>query len=205
MCNKPVCFPGAKNKFEGLSNLADYPILINRTRVLTIEHLYQALKFTDHPNIQREILKQDNPTRSKRVATSKNYKQHIRADWEEIKLDVMDYCLRIKLVWHWVGFGQLLEQTGDLDIIHISNQRDRFWGAVPVENGFDGQNNLGQLLKALRGQYINQEGNQHLHRVEAPQGLNILFLDEEISPVDRTKHLLSRGTQTTNYVNQFRV
>lgn len=200
-----VSFLGTNEEFGGLSNMAGgYAVMINGTCILTSEHLYQALKFPDHPGIQKEILHHPSPMRAKMVTRSRLNKPLVRPDWESIQLDVMAYCLRVKLVWNWVRFGHLLESTGDLDIFEISSKKDRFWGVTQGTEGFEGQNHLGRLLTELRNQYLDVE-NESLRFVEAPKNLQLRFLGKEIDPIDRRSHLLNRGTRTSGYVNQFRL
>ena len=78
-----------------------------------------------------EILEKPSPLVAKWTAKRKDYKPFIRDDWEDVKLEVMDYCLRFKLITHWVKFGDLLRRTGRKDIVEISSKKDRFWGAAP--------------------------------------------------------------------------
>ncbi len=48
--------------FGGLSNMSgEYPIAVNGVRIMTSEHLYQALKFPDRPEIQKAILNRPSP------------------------------------------------------------------------------------------------------------------------------------------------
>ncbi len=52
-----VSFLKTDEAFGGLSKISrEFPIAVNGVRVLTSEHLYQALKFPDHPDVQQSIL-----------------------------------------------------------------------------------------------------------------------------------------------------
>ena len=123
-----VTFKKTNEKFGGFSNMSgDFPILVNGVRVRSTEHLYQALKFSDHPDVQRVILEEPSPMRAKWIAKSKddakknkegNLKK-VRKDWNEIQVEVMDFCLRTKLIWHWVSFGKLIESTDGKEIFEI--------------------------------------------------------------------------------------
>lgn len=52
-----VSFLKTDDEFGGLSNMAGgFPLLVNGVRVLTSEHLYQSLKFSNNPEIQKAVL-----------------------------------------------------------------------------------------------------------------------------------------------------
>jgi ribA/ribD-fused uncharacterized protein len=196
--NGVVVFNKTNELYGGLSNrCGDFPILINQTRIRTNEHLYQSLKFPNHPEIQKMILEKPSPLVAKWVTKNKNNKKHIRDDWELIKLEVMEYCLRVKLIYHWIKFGNLLRNTENKEIIEISpRKRDVFWGATQVDTEFRGENHLGQLLMKLRNEFVNQD-NENLRILVPPPHLNLVFLGSEIKTIDRRRHLLQVGTKTS--------
>lgn len=160
-----IVFRKTKEEFGGLSNMASgYPIVLDGIRVLSSEALYQSLKFTD-VNIQKLIISEVSPMTAKMV--SKKYKQYIRSDWDEIKVSVMKWCLKIKLINNWGKFGTLLELTQDYEIVEES-ARDNFWGAIPIsEDLLRGNNYLGRLLKQLRTEYklVNENMNYVVPKV----------------------------------------
>lgn len=69
----------------------------------------------------------------------------LRAEWEEIKLDVMRNVLYDKFQRH-EDLKQKLLATGDEELVEGNTWGDRFWG---VCNGV-GENHLGKLLMELR-------------------------------------------------------
>lgn len=70
--NRVVSFLKSEDEFGGLSNLAEsYPLLINGVSVTSSGHLYQALKFSDYPEIQGRILTAETPAEAVKVASSK--------------------------------------------------------------------------------------------------------------------------------------
>lgn len=180
-----------------------YPLLINGLRVLSSEHLYQALKFPDHPSIQLKILEMPCPLRAKLFAHRKVRKSKIRSDWEAIKLDVMDYCLRAKLITHWVKFGDLLRSTGHRDIVEMSSNLDTFWGVVEEGSVFRGDNNLGRLITMLRNEFAHR-GNESLRILVPPPGLGLQLNGAELATIDRRHHLCQIGTRTTAKVERIR-
>ncbi|MDP2025613.1 NADAR family protein [Sulfuriferula sp.] len=190
--------------FDGLSNMSgEYPVLINGLRVLSSEHLYQALKFPDHPSIQLKILEMPSPLRAKLFAARKVRKSKIRADWETVKLDVMDYCLRAKLITHWVKFGGLLRSTGHRDIVGMSSMQDAFWGVAEEGSVFRGDNNLGRLLTILRNEFVHH-GNEPLRMLAPSPALGLLLNGAELATIDRRHHLCQIGTRTTAKVERIR-
>ena len=190
--------------FGGLSNLSeDFPLAVNGTRVLTSEHLYQALKFPDYPEIQKEILNKPSPIACRRIANKKDYRAFIQSDWKAAQLDVMEFCLKTKLVWHWVKFGDLLRATDDQPIYEISSNDDRYWGVADCNVGLVGENHLGKLLMKLRDELCG-DCNEHLRTVSPPGQLGLKFLGQVIETNDRRNHLRQLGTRTTEWVNAVR-
>lgn len=118
--------------------------------VRTTEALYQACRFPDHQDIQKEILGNKSPMGAKFVARREDAKT--RKDWFLIRVDVMRWCLNLKWI-HSAKFKGVLESTRGKQIVEIS-RKDPFWGAVPDVIGrvgrAEGQNVLGKLLMQLR-------------------------------------------------------
>ena len=202
--NDVVSFSDADETFGGLSNMSgDYPLLVNGLHVKSSEHLYQALKFPDHPSIQLKILEIPCPLRAKLFAHRKVRKSKIRPDWESIKLGVMDYCLRAKLITHWVKFGDLLRRTGHRDIVDISSMKDRFWDVALGGVELHGHNYLGRLLTTLRNEFVHQ-GNDPLRVLVPAPELRLKLNDSDLTTVDRRHHLCQVGTRSTAKVERIR-
>lgn len=143
-----ISFKKTTEKFGGLSNMAGgYSIVINGIFIRSSEALYQAMKYTNYPEIQMEIINQTSPMTAKMI--SKKYKEYIRNDWENIKVPIMKWSLRIKLCQNINTFGKLLLETKDLSIVEES-KKDKFWGATKINNSYKGANVLGRLLMELR-------------------------------------------------------
>lgn len=154
-----VCyFKKTKEKYGGLSNMAaGYPIIINKVRILTSEALYQSCRFSNHSGIQREIINQKSPMSAK--MKSKLYRNHTREDWDDVRVDIMKWCLRLKLGFNFLKFGRLLETTSSKDIVEYSH-KDLFWGSILSKEDSSllvGKNVLGKLLMELRESFMNKE------------------------------------------------
>jgi predicted NAD-dependent protein-ADP-ribosyltransferase YbiA (DUF1768 family) len=246
--NRVVSFLKSDDEFGGLSNLAEgYPLLVNGIRIRSSEHLYQAMKFPDHPEIQERILNAESPTdaikiasnkmlvgtqtalsrrvnqqkfavtsqikpysekaeeSAKKLALKKAHDAKIRTDWDQIRLEVMDYCLRVKLINNWVRFGELLRSTGDREIVFKAVKKQSFWGMFTSKDGYCrcGYNHLGRLLMNLRNE-LNDSDNEPLRILVPPTHLNLMLLGSPIESIDRTDHLRQVGTRFSEQVAEVR-
>ncbi len=144
-----VAFKKTTDKWGELSNMcAGFPVVVNDVPVKSVEALYQACRFPDFPDVQRKILEQSSPMTAKMVG-----KPHIaetRKDWEQVRVLIMKWVLRVKLAQNWEAFSKVLLESADKDIVELSN-KDPFWGAKPLEGSIVlGVNALGRLLMELR-------------------------------------------------------
>lgn len=121
----------------------------------TVEHAYQAAKTLD--KLAREPFqvsgsgsecKYITPGQAKRLGRT----IHIRPDWEEVKLLVMETLL-FKKFQDQLLRARLLE-TGTMELVEGNNWNDTFWG-VDLRSGI-GENKLGKLLMKVREHYEQQ-------------------------------------------------
>ena len=175
-----VSFRLTKERFGGLSNMASgFPVEVNGVQIATSEALYQACRFPDRPDAQRSIIEQRSPMTAK--MKGRRYLQDTRPDWERIRVDVMRWCLRVKLAQNWDSFGKLLLSTGDSPIVEDS-RRDAFWGAKRGDEGLIGTNALGRLLMELREE-LKEPDQERLRVVEPPPIPNFLLYGQPITQV----------------------
>jgi len=146
--NQCIVFKKTREAFGGLSNMCGgFVIELGGNLFLTSEALYQAFRFNDD-QIQRIIMNEKSPMAAK--MKSKKYRSRTRKDWDEVRVDIMEWCLLMKLKCNWAIFATLLLGTGDLDIVEESH-KDSFWGVVSDETGvLVGENVLGKLLMKIR-------------------------------------------------------
>ena len=125
-----------------LSNFSNHSLEIAGEFWPTVEHYYQAQKFTNR-SIQHEIRQAKTPDKAKRLAHK--FGEHIRTDWERAKDEVMTYAVKKKFETH-KELQNLLISTGDEELIEDSKS-DFYWGC-----GWDrtGQNKLGKILMEIR-------------------------------------------------------
>lgn len=144
-----VSFRKTTEDFGGLSNMAPgFPITMLSHLIRTSEALYQACRFPHLPDVQRMVIVETSPMTAK--MKSKPYRMDSRPDWEDVRVPVMRWCLRVKLAQNWEAFSALLLATGDRPIVEDS-RKDDYWGAKAAEDDhLAGRNVLGRLLMELR-------------------------------------------------------
>jgi ribA/ribD-fused uncharacterized protein len=180
-----IFFRTTTGEFGPLSNMApDFPIFVLDVRIPTTEALYQACRFPDEPDIQRLIIDQPSPMTAK--MKSKKHRGRTREDWDNVRVNIMRWCLRSKLCQNWSRFGAVLEKTLDKPIVEEST-KDDFWAAKPQSDGtLVGKNVLGRLLMELRQQYREIESGR-LNELEFPSIPHFLLFGKPLNKVaDRT-------------------
>ena len=174
-------FNKTKEKWGELSNMrAGFPLRVNGAEIRTSEALYQALRFPDHPEVQQLIIA-DNSPKGAKMRSKSHRREFARKDWDEIQVQVMWWCLRVKLAQNLESFGGELFITGDKPIVEES-ANDKFWGAKDQGDGtLKGANVLGKLLMALRTQY--KADATALRSVPPPQIGNFRLMGQEIGTI----------------------
>jgi ribA/ribD-fused uncharacterized protein len=159
-----VVFLKTDEPFGGLSNMAGgFPLWVNGVRIRTSEALYQACRFPHRPEVQALIIEQKSPMTAK--MKSKPYRHDSRPDWDQVRVKIMRWCMRVKLAQNWSAFSELLLETGDRPIVEES-RKDTFWGAKATDDGtLVGMNVLGRLLMELR-EAVRVEGRDSLTSVQ---------------------------------------
>lgn len=178
--NEVVRFRKTAEEFGGLSNMAPgFPIKVLGQQIRTSEALYQACRFPHMPDIQAMIISENSPMTAK--MRSKPFRKHSRPDWDDVRVPVMKWCLRVKLICNWHKFSTLLISTGDRPIVEDS-RKDAYWGALPQgDDTLNGQNVLGRLLMELRAK-IGEDGCE-LHSVKPVPIQNFCLLGEPIPEI----------------------
>lgn len=128
-----------KGRYWFLSNFSPSPMMIDGLRYPTVEHAYHAMKTRD-PEEARKIRESLSPQEAKR----RGRRVTMRADWNEIKVEVMRRLLQVK--FQDDTLRAQLNATAPAVLIEGNWWRDRFWG---VYEGV-GENWLGRLLMEIR-------------------------------------------------------
>lgn len=147
-----VVFCKVDEQYGGFSNMAPgFPLRFEGLDYRTSEHLYQSLRFTDYPQVQQRIRNNPSPMGAK-MATRPFRSTHSRSDWQEVCIEVMRFCLRLKLSSYRISFGGLLLRTGDKPIVEESrrNRNDPWSARAKGPDILEGENGLGVLLMELR-------------------------------------------------------
>ena len=144
-------FIGFYNReFFCLDNFSSFGFVLDGIYYQTVEHAYQSFKFRIvAPEIEKRIIKSYSAYDAQRIAHENIDKQC--ANWDEIKLSVMEKLIRAKLDQNPYVKRKLLE-TGDCMICEDS-PKDSFWGIGPNR---DGRNELGKLWMRLRSEINNK-------------------------------------------------
>jgi len=175
---KSVVFFKTDGTYGGLSNMCGgFPLSVNGIEIRNSESLYQSCRFPDHPEVQRLIIDQTSPLLSKNVSKP-HRKDKTRSDWDEVQVEVMWWCLRVKLLQNWNEFGGLLWMSGQRPIVEES-RKDTFWGTKSTGEGtLVGSNVLGKLLMELRHRYLTDKGS--LRIVDPPGIPSFRLMGEDI-------------------------
>lgn len=125
-----------------LSNFWPADVTFEGVRFPSAEHAYQAAKTVDVSERAR-IAALATPSDAKRAGRA----LICRADWDRVKLDVMERCVRDKFLNN-AGLGARLLATGEAELIEGNDWGDEYWG---VCNG-RGANHLGKILMKVRAE-----------------------------------------------------
>ena len=127
-----------------LSNFSLHSVFLRGMSWRTVEHYYQAQKFSDN-NLQQRIRLSATPTLAKSIA--KVHQSERISDWESQKESVMLAALRAKFLQH-PELGDLLKDTGSRRLVELTDNDD-YWGET---NDGSGLNRLGVLLMKVRSE-----------------------------------------------------
>jgi ribA/ribD-fused uncharacterized protein len=139
-----IRFYSKSDTHREFSNFALFPIDLDGERWPSVEHYYQAQKFTD-AELREKIRNFDKPVAVKNLARKHGGKA--RPDWPDVKDAIMDRAVRRKFELH-ARLRELLLATGE-EPLEEAAPTDYYWG---VGRDGTGQNKLGQLLMRIRGE-----------------------------------------------------
>ena len=174
-----------------LSNMAPgFGLCISGVDIRSSEALYQASRFPHMPWVQEEIFAQASPMTAK--MKSKKYISNTRNDWIEVRVRIMKFCLRAKLVQNFEHFSEALINTGNIPIVEKKIRREDFWGAKVQSDGtLRGKNVLGRLLMELRDQVKTGVWRQS-SVIEPPNVCDFLILGKPVSSVTSSQKMMER-------------
>ncbi|WP_445446139.1 NADAR family protein [Corynebacterium durum] len=137
-----IYFYTANDPYGELSNFARYGFYKDDVYWRTAEHYFQAQKFEDE-KLREKIRRTPSPLKA--AVIGRNRSNPLRADWEEVKDDVM-YTAVLAKFQHNKDLAELLLATGDAMLVEHTG-KDAYWG-----DGGDGSglNRLGGILMRVR-------------------------------------------------------
>ena len=160
---------------------AEFSLFVNDVSIKTSEALYQTCRFPHMPEVQKLIVAEKSPISAK--MRSREYQSDTRSDWNDVRILIMEWVLKVKLVQNWETFSSILLSTDDLVIVEQS-KNDDFWGAIPqYTDTLVGRNILGWLLTELRE--IIRYNPKSLEEVQSLNIPNFRLFDKDIIKISK--------------------
>ena len=133
-----------KGDYEFLSNFAPCYIRYNGILYMSVECAFQAAK-VDDVHLKKQFSR-CTPQEAKKYGR----KVKLRADWNNVRVDIMRELLRIKFYDNHFQYRQKLIDTGNAYLEDGNKHHDTFWGVCDGA----GENTLGKLLMDIREELI---------------------------------------------------
>ena len=134
-----------------LGNFAHTPLVVNGMTFDNSEQLFQMMKFTDAATLN--AIHSSKGLKIKYAAKAAETKGLCRADWGQMIIDAMKFCLQTKYDQSET-FRNTLNSTKGKIIVEDQTKFPRknadTWGVKQVGDKFIGSNLLGRLLMELR-------------------------------------------------------
>lgn len=147
-------------RFAFLSNFYPCKIVHQGITYPSTEHYYVAMKVNDdqvingkfYPkaDVREMISKISNPGYVKKFGRTLK----LRKDWDDVKLKVMEWCLREK--FKDSVLQEMLIRTGNEELVEENTWGDTYWGVCRGK----GNNHLGKLLMKIRSEIIGEENKR---------------------------------------------
>jgi ribA/ribD-fused uncharacterized protein len=152
----PIYFYVPSDKYGAFSNFSLHGVLMDDLWWPTVEHYFQAQKFEDAVYCEQI---RTAPTPKKAADLGRSRAVSLRADWEQVKDEVMARAVLQKFRTH-ATLRELLLSTGDEDLVENA-PGDFYWGCGRDGSGL---NRLGTILQdvreRLRGEPPAQENDK---------------------------------------------
>lgn len=139
-----IYFYRSGQPYHNFTNFSLHPIDLDSKTWPTTEHYYQAQKFLPTDPLWAESIRlSTSPKVAKDMGRDKAHP--VRADWDQVKDDVMRHAVLKKFQTYPALRAELLgTQSAEL---FEDSPKDAYWGVGPTGNG---QNKLGKLLVEIR-------------------------------------------------------
>lgn len=141
-----IYFYKIADEYGCFSNFAHYSFELDGKRWMTSEHYFQAQKFlgTEYEEVIRLL---DNPMKAAEMGRSRDLP--LRADWEQVKDDIMRKAVLAKFEQN-KEIKNVLLSTGKEAIIEKTSN-DYYWGCGKDGSG---KNRLGNILMEVRESFL---------------------------------------------------
>ena len=149
----PVEFYNKVPAYREFSNFFPSAFDLDGKRWPTVEHYFQAQKFTANPEYQEEIRAAKTPEKAKTLGAAVDGTKPIRSDWDTVREEVMKKALTAKFTQNPDLKAKLLA-TGNRALVE-ANPTDAYWGYGRTKKG---KNRMGILLQQLRDELRNTAG-----------------------------------------------
>lgn len=138
-------------EYAFLSNFYNASCIFEGKFYPTVEHAFQAAKSLDSAE-RNWIAAAGSPGLAKRLGRRVN----LRPDWEKVKFDVMEECLRSKFADP--ALKKKLLATGNEELVEGNYWHDNTYGNCSCEKCKDivGRNMLGNILMKLRTEFMEE-------------------------------------------------
>ena len=136
-----IAFSSKTDAYREFSNFHQSPMVIDGLPYKTVEHFFQSQKFPTSPELQAKIRDAPTPVGAKRMG--KKSSPHFRADWDQVKEEIMLKGLKAK--FQDPALAVLLKSTGTA-FLQEASPWDSYWG---TGKGC-GRNRMGILLMQVR-------------------------------------------------------
>jgi len=140
--------------YRWLSNFASAEVVLDGVKYASVEHAYMSAKSSDPKWKAFCADAKNSPGDVKRKSRTID----LRPDWEEVKLSIMEQCVRQKM--NQEPYRSKLLATGKEHIQEGNTWKDTFWG-VDLKTG-NGHNHLGKIIMKIRKELYESkrtEGN----------------------------------------------
>jgi N-glycosidase YbiA len=137
-----IFFYSTKGPYGCLSNFSRHGFELDGVYWPTSEHYFQAQKFAGTPYLE-EVRLAKTPKEAARLGRCRDWP--LRADWEQVKDDVMRRAVQRKFEAN-TDIRAVLMSTGAEELIEDS-PTDDYWGCGATRTG---QNKLGRILMEVR-------------------------------------------------------
>jgi ribA/ribD-fused uncharacterized protein len=139
-----ILFYETDKAYGCFSNFSRHEVAVDNVVWPTVEHFFQAAKFTQQDDIDA-VRNAATPFLAAQIGRQRN--RSFRADWDGVRDTVMLQALQAKFEQHSELQDVLNSTTGTRLVEHTRN--DRYWA-----DGGDGtgRNRLGELLETVRAQ-----------------------------------------------------